>query len=121
MYLQESYFNGEAVNDPKMFSQAMNCKESKLWFDDMKDEMSSMTSNGVWDLVELPNRARAIGCKWVFKNKKLGSIKRYKAKLVAKEFTQKEWIDYKETFSPVSKKDSFSIIMALVAHFDLEL
>ena len=35
--------------------------------------------------------------------------------------TQKEGIDYKETFSPVSSKDSFRTIMALVAHFDLEL
>ncbi|RVW80762.1 Retrovirus-related Pol polyprotein from transposon TNT 1-94 [Vitis vinifera] len=42
-------------------------------------------------------------------------------RLVAKGFTQKEGIDYKETFSPVSSKDSFRIIMALVAHYDLEL
>ena len=40
---------------------------------------------------------------------------------MAKGFTQKGGIDYKETFSPVSKKDSLRIIMALVAHFDLEL
>jgi len=40
---------------------------------------------------------------------------------VAKGFTQKGGIDYKETFSPVSKKDSLRIIMALVAHYDLEL
>ena len=37
------------------------------------------------------------------------------------DFTQKNGIDYKETFSPVSKKDSFRIIIALVAHYDLEL
>ena len=47
VYLQESDFNVGAVNDPETFSQAMNCKESKLWFDAMKDEMSSMASNGV--------------------------------------------------------------------------
>ena len=40
---------------------------------------------------------------------------------MAKGFTQKGGIDYKETFSPVSKKDSLIIIMALVAHYDLEL
>ena len=40
---------------------------------------------------------------------------------MAKGFTQREGIDYTETFSPVSKKDSFRIVVALVAHFDLEL
>ncbi|RVW67331.1 Retrovirus-related Pol polyprotein from transposon TNT 1-94 [Vitis vinifera] len=112
-----------AENDPETFSQAISCKESNLWYDAMKDEMNSMASNGVWNLVELPNGAKAIGCKWVFKTKKdsLGNIERYKERLVAKGFTQNEGIDYKKTFSPVSKKDSLRVIMTLVAHFDLEL
>ena len=50
-----------------------------------------------------------------------GNIERYKARLVAKGFMQREGIDYNETFSPVSCKDSFKIIMALVAHYDLKL
>ena len=40
---------------------------------------------------------------------------------MVKGFTQREGIDYNETFSPVLCKDSFRIIMALVAHYDLEL
>lgn len=44
-----------------------------------------------------------------------------KTRLVAKGFTQKGGVDYKETSSPISKKDSLRIIIALVAHFDLEL
>jgi hypothetical protein len=40
---------------------------------------------------------------------------------VAKGFTQREDIDYNETFSPVSCKDSLRIIMVLVTHYDLEL
>ncbi|RVW52979.1 Retrovirus-related Pol polyprotein from transposon TNT 1-94 [Vitis vinifera] len=50
-----------------------------------------------------------------------GNIARYKAYLVTKGFIQKEDIDYKETFSAVSSNDSFSIIMALVSHYDLKL
>jgi Reverse transcriptase (RNA-dependent DNA polymerase) len=48
-------------------------------------------------------------------------MERYKARLVAKRFTQKKSIDFTKTFSSVSTEDSFRIIMALVAHFDLEL
>ena len=48
-------------------------------------------------------------------------MERFKARLVAKGFTQREGIDYNEIFSPVSCKDSFRIIMVLVAHYDLEL
>jgi Reverse transcriptase (RNA-dependent DNA polymerase) len=48
-------------------------------------------------------------------------VERYKARLAAKGFTQKEGIDFTKIFSSVSIKDSFRIIMALVAHFKLEL
>ena len=51
----------------------------------------------------------------------LGNTERYKARLIAKGFTQKEEIDYIETFSPVSKKDYLRIILALVVNFNLEL
>ncbi|RDX85826.1 hypothetical protein CR513_32921, partial [Mucuna pruriens] len=85
--------------------------------------MKSMQDNDVWDLVELLEGVKPIGCKWLFKTKKdsKDNIERYKARLVVKDFTQKESIDYKETFSLISSKDSFKTIMALVAHFDLEL
>ena len=85
--------------------------------------MKSMMNNDVWDLVKLPKHAKPISCKQIFKTKRdsKGNGKRYKARLLAKGFIQKEGIDDKEIFSLVSMKDSFRIIMALVAHFDLEL
>ena len=82
-----------------------------------------MSQNEVWELVELPKGCRPIRCKWVYKIKRdsNGQVERYKARLVAKGYSQREGIDFKETFSPVSTKDSLRIIMAIVAHFDLEL
>nr|KYP39888.1 Retrovirus-related Pol polyprotein from transposon TNT 1-94 [Cajanus cajan] len=95
----------------------MHSSNSQKWIDAMKDEMKYMQDNDVWDLVELLEGVKPIGCKWIFKTKRdsKGNIERYKARLVAKGFTQKEGIDYKETFSLVSLKNSFRIIMALVA------
>jgi len=49
------------------------------------------------------------------------NIERHKVKLIAKGFTQREGIDYTKTFSPVSKKNSFRVIMTLIAHFDFKL
>ena len=48
-------------------------------------------------------------------------VERYNARLVDKGYSQRECIDFKETFSPVSTKDSLCIIVAIVVHFDLEL
>ena len=121
------YLAGEDLsqrsNDPSTFSQAINCVDSSHWLNAMKDELVSMDRNQVWDNVELPSGKRPIGCKWIYKTKLNpdGSIERYKARLVAKGFTQREGIDYYETYAPVSSKDSLRIVMALVAHFDLEL
>ena len=123
VYLQESDFDIGIRKDPVSFSQAMESDDSSKWMEAMNEELKSMAHNDVWDLIELPNSCKPVGCKWVFKTKRdaKGNIERFKARLVAKGFTQKEGIDYKDTFSPVSKKDSLRIIMALVAHFDLEL
>jgi len=69
----------------------------------MKDEMKSMQDNNLWDLIELPEGMKPISCKWIFKTKKdsKANIWRYEAHLVAKGFTQKEGIDYKDLFSSI--------------------
>src|SRR4051812_48764381 len=110
-------------NDPTSYEEAMRSPRSSQWQEAMEEEMKSMSSNDVWDLENIPKGAKTVGCKWVYKTKydSNGNIEKYKARLVAKGFTQREGVDYNETFSPVSCKDSFRIIMALVAHFDLEL
>jgi hypothetical protein len=123
VYLQKHEFSVGLSIDPTTFQEAIDGRQSSHWIEAMHDEMESMRQNDVWDLVELPSSCRPIGCKWVFKTKhdSKGQVERYKARLVAKGFKQREGIDYKDTFSHVSTKNSFRIIMALVAHFDLEL
>ena len=89
----------------------------------MEEELESMWKNQVWGLVDLPSDWKTIGNKWVFKIKWKadGSIKNYKAQLVAKGYIQQEAINYEETFSPVVRFASIGFILAIVAHMDLEL
>ena len=111
------------VGDPTSFEEATRSAPSSKWLTAMQDEIRSMNTNGVWDLKIILKGAKTVGCKWVYKTKydSKENVERFKARLVAKGFMQREGIDYNKTFSPVSCKDSFRIIMALVAHYDLEL
>ena len=72
-----------------------------------------MYSIQVWTLVEAPNGVKPIGCKWVYKRKReiYGKVETFKARLVAKVYTQKEGFDYEETFSPVAMIKSIRILL----------
>ncbi|GJX61394.1 putative ribonuclease H-like domain-containing protein [Tanacetum coccineum] len=71
-------------------------------------------------LVDLPNRKRAIGTKWVFRNKKdeRGIVIRNKARLVAQGYTQEERIDYDEVFAPVARIEAIRLFLAYASFKD---
>ena len=75
--------------------------------------IGSMYSNHVCDLVKAPNDIKPIGCKWVYKRKRRidGKVETFKVRLVSKGYTQKEGIDYEETFSPVAMLKSIRILV----------
>ena len=81
--------------------------------------MEFIYSNQVWNLVEPPEGIKTIGCKWIYKKKKGADekVKTLKATLVVKRFTQKEGIEYEETFL----LKSIWLLLSIVTHFDYEI
>jgi hypothetical protein len=75
------------------------------WILAMQEELNQFQRNDVWDLVPKSQQKNIIGTKWVFKNKpnEQGELVRNKARLVAQGYSQKECIDYTETFAPVAR------------------
>ncbi|KAL0301612.1 UNVERIFIED_CONTAM: hypothetical protein Sradi_6438000 [Sesamum radiatum] len=77
---------GQLDNDPRTYGEAILDIDSGKWFEAMKSEMDSMSSNQVWTLVDLPKGVIPVGCKWVYKRNigADGEVTTFKAKLVAK-------------------------------------
>ena len=83
----------------------------------MIEEYQSIMKNDVWDIVPRPEGKSVVTSKWIYKIKHAadGSIEKYKARFVAQGFSQKEGIDYEETFAPVARYTSIRSVLALVA------
>jgi hypothetical protein len=80
----------------------------------MHEELENFEKNQVWELVDPPQGCKPIGTKWVWKNKEgeKGEVVRNQSRLVAQGFSQKEGIDYEETFAPVARLESIRILLA---------
>lgn len=99
--------------EPQYYHQAIPFVH---WQEAMKVELNAMEDNNAWQVVPLPKGKHSIGCKWIYKIKHRadGSIERYKARLVAKSFTQQEGLDFIETFSPVAKLVTVRVLLIIV-------
>jgi transposase InsO family protein len=96
-------------------SCAKEAKNDPNWREAMEEEMKAHAINQTWTLQDLPSGRKTVKSKWVFKTKvnNLGEVVRHKARLVAKGYSQREGIDYHETFAPVVRYASIRCLMAL--------
>lgn len=106
--------------EPANYAQA---SQDPKWLAAMNYEIKALEDNRTCSLVPLPLGHRPIGCKWVYKIKyhSDGTIERYKARIVAKGFTQREGIDYKKTFAPVAKLVTVRCLLSIAAVCDWPL
>jgi len=91
-----------ALLDPKTLAEALECWDGAQWLDASKEEIENHIRNKTWDLVKAPEGAIVIGSGWVFrvKRKSDGSVEHYKARFVAKGYSQRPGYDFFETFAP---------------------
>ena len=89
----------------------------------MVEEYQLIIKNDVWEIVPRPKDKSVVSLKWIFKTKHSadGSIEKYKARFVARGFSQKEGIDYEETFAPVARYTSIITILSLASNMKWKL
>jgi len=110
------YEINRAITIPTTFAQAMTSPSATQWRQAAEDEIDAHIRNHTWRLIDKPENVRPIKGKWVFTMKtNLDGSTRYKARFVAKGFSQREGIDFDETFSSVLAHTSLRLILSLAA------
>lgn len=101
---------------------ALKGSEKEQWCSAMQQELKSFSDNDTWEVVDRPNKGTVVKNKWVFKKKSdsNGNV-RYRARLVAKGFTQIKGMDYNETFSPVLRYSTLRLLFALSVQLNLKM
>ena len=85
----------------------------------MIEEYNSIMKNDVWEVVPRSTGKLVVTSRWLYKIKHAadGSIEKYKARFVVHGYTQKEGIDYDETFAPIARYTTIKTIISLDAVF----
>jgi hypothetical protein len=106
---------------PTSISEAYASQEADYWKEAVRSEMDSILANGTWEITDHPYGCKPIGCKWVFKKKLRpdSTIEKYKARLVAKDYTQKESEDFFDTYSPMARLTTIRVLLSLAASHGL--
>jgi hypothetical protein len=113
----------DAANDLQSLVEAKSRSDWPKWKEAMDREIATLEAAGTWTEVPRPSDKNVVGSKWVFriKHKADGTIDKYKARLLARGFTQIYGVDYFTTYSPVAKLTSFRTILAIATRHDWEI
>tara|TARA_R110002050_G_scaffold300579_1_gene470596 strand:+ start:1620 stop:4382 length:2763 start_codon:yes stop_codon:yes gene_type:complete len=124
------YFNSEfstctvvcGIDTPTSYRQAMLSPQKCQWEKAVQAELDSLHRQATWDVVPRSESMYVVQCKWVFrvKTNERGDVERFKARLVARGFTQTEGVDYGDTYSPVLQTSSRRLIYCLSALPDMK-
>lgn len=110
-------------DDPTTIDEAKNRDDWSQWKEAIDIEHKSLIKNGTWTVCDLPENRKPITNKWVFKLKRKadGCVDKYKARLVARGFSQKFGFDYSETYAPVAKLVTLKCLLAIANQNDLQI
>ena len=99
------------------YEEARKRPDWPKWEEAIRKELNSLEKMGTWRLVKRPPNTNVVDSKWVLRIKKnsAGEIDKYKARLVARGFTQIYGVDYYETYAPVARLTSFRLLLAIAA------
>jgi hypothetical protein len=105
------------IDEPKTYEEAVQGPEREQWEQAIQQELQALEEKEAFEEVSLPSQAHFIDTKWKFKKKlnSKGQVTRYKARLVARGFQLRKYIDYEESYAPVLLMTSFRVLWAAAA------
>ena len=109
--------------EPRNFQEALKSPEREKWMNAAETEMQSLRQHNTWKLVEPPPGKKIIGNRMVFKVKlhENGLVERYKARLVAQDFSQVFGEDYNQVFAPVVRWESVRALISMATQFNMQI
>ncbi|CAI7855936.1 unnamed protein product [Closterium sp. NIES-54] len=110
------------IPTPRSYTEAIEGPYSSQWQAAMEAEMASWKSTGTYVDKVPPPRANIVSGMWIFRVKRLpGSPPVFKARYVARGFSQRQGVDYFQTFSPTPKMTTLRVLLHIAAQRDYEL
>ena len=123
---QLSHFCNAAASlppEPRTIDEALKGPYAAEWKKALDEEFNTLMERDTWELVELPPGKQVVGVKWILriKTKGDGSLERFKARLVARGFTQVPGEDFYDTYAPVGDYTTARMLLSVAAVQDMEL